>query len=72
VERSNLTVRMSLRRFTRLTNAFSKSLTHLKATVSTYMSWYNYARVHSSLRVTPAMEAGPTDHVWEMGEMLAA
>ena len=70
VERINLSVRMSLRRFTRLTNAFSKKLTHLKAAVALFMAWYNFGRVHQSLRVTPAMEAGLTDHVWTVSELL--
>jgi len=72
VERSNLSVRMHLRRFTRLTNAHSKSLTHLKAAVSLYMAWYNFCRIHSTLRVTPAMEAGLADHVWEVSELVGA
>jgi transposase-like protein/IS1 family transposase len=72
VERQNLSVRMHLRRFTRLTNAFSKKLSHLKAAVDLYMAWYNFARVHQSLRVTPAMEAGLTDHIWTIEEMLRA
>ena len=70
VERSNLTVRMHLRRFTRLTNAFSKSLAHLKAAVDLFMAWYNLVRVHQTLRVTPAMEAGITDHIWTIKELL--
>lgn len=72
VERSNLTLRMHLRRFTRLTNGFSKKLDNLKAAVSLYMAWYNFCRVHSTLKVTPAMEAGLTDHVWSLPELLAA
>ena len=71
VERSNLTVRMHLRRFTRLTNGFSKKLSHLKAAVDLYSTWYNFARVHQTLRVTPAMQAGLTDHVWEIEELLS-
>src|SRR6266850_5399094 len=55
VERQNLTMRMQLWRFTRLTNAFSKKLSHLKAAVSLHFAWYNFVRVHASLRVTPAM-----------------
>jgi len=70
VERSNLTFRMHLRRFTRLTNGFSKRLVCLKAAVAIFMAWYNFARVHQTLRVTPAMEAGLTDHVWTIHEML--
>ena len=70
VERSNLTLRMHVRRFTRLVNAFSKSLDHLKAAVAPYMAWYNFVRVHQTLRVTPAMEAGITDHIWSVEELL--
>jgi IS1 family transposase len=70
VERSNLSLRMHLRRFTRLTNAYSKKLKHLQAAVTLYFAWYNYCRVHSSLRVTPAMEAGLTDHAWSLVELL--
>ena len=72
VERQNLTMRMQLRRFTRLTNAFSKKLSHLKAAVALHFAHYNFCRVHSSLRVTPAMEAGLTDHVWSIAELLGA
>jgi len=62
---------MQLRRFTRLTNGFSKKLSHLKAAGDFSMTWYNFAHVHQTLRVTPAMEAGITDHVWELGERIA-
>ena len=72
VERQNLTIRMQMRRFTRLTNAFSKKLDNLKAAVALHFMHYNFVRVHSSLRVTPAMEAGLADHVWSMGELLDA
>jgi IS1 family transposase/lambda repressor-like predicted transcriptional regulator len=72
VERGNLSVRMHLRRFTRLTNAFSKKLTHLKAAVDLYALWYNMCRIHQTLRVTPAMQAGITDHVWSISELLTA
>jgi hypothetical protein len=60
-----------LRRFTRLTNAFSKKLSHLKAAVSLHFARYNMCRVRSSLRVTPAMEAGISDHVWSIQELLS-
>ncbi len=70
VERQNLTMRMAMRRFTRLTNAFSKKLSHLKAAVALHFAYYNFCRVHSSLRVTPAMEAALTDHVWSIAELL--
>lgn len=72
IERLNLTVRMQLRRFTRLTNGFSKKLSNLKAAVAVFVAWYNFCRVHQTLRVTPAMEAGLTDHVWSVRELLAA
>ncbi len=71
VERQNLTMRMAIRRFTRLTNAFSKKLVNLKMAVALHFAYYNFCRVHSSLRVTPAMEAGITDHVWTISELLA-
>jgi IS1 family transposase len=71
VERQNLTIRMQMRRFTRLTNAFSKKLENLKAALALHFCWYNLGRIHQTLRVTPAMEAGITDHVWSMGEILA-
>jgi transposase-like protein/IS1 family transposase len=72
VERQNLTMRMAMRRFTRLTNAFSKKLTHLKAAVALHFAYYNFCRTHRTIRVTPAMEAGLTDHVWTIAEMLEA
>src|SRR5436190_23456495 len=70
VERQNLTLRMQLRRLTRLTNAFSKKLDNLKAAVALHFAFYNFCRVHKSLRVTPAMEAGIADHVWTVTELL--
>jgi IS1 family transposase len=72
VERWNLGLRMHLRRFTRLTNAHGKKIENHKAAIALYMAWYNFCRVHSSLRVTPAMEAGLTDHVWSVAELLTA
>lgn len=72
VERSNLSLRMHLRRFTRLTNAFSKKLDNLKAAVCLWFAFYNFCRIHQTLRVTPAMEAGITDHVWTIAELMAA
>lgn len=71
VERQNLTMRMAIRRFTRLTNAFSKKLLNLKMAVALHFAYYNFCRVHSSLRVTPSMEAGITDHVWIIAELIA-
>jgi IS1 family transposase/transposase-like protein len=70
VERQNLTMRMAMRRFTRLTNAFSKKLENLKAAIALHFAYYNFCRVHKTLRVTPAMEAGLTDHVWSIQELL--
>jgi IS1 family transposase len=72
IERQNLTMRMQMRRFTRLTNAFSKKLENLKASVSLHFAHYNFVRVHQSLRITPAMAAGLTGHVWELDELLEA
>ena len=71
VERQNLTMRMCMRRFTRLTNAFSKKVQNLNHAVSLHFMHYNFGRVHQSLRVTPAMEAGLTDHVWILEEIAA-
>jgi len=70
IERQNLTIRMQLRRFTRLTNAFSKKLSNLRAALSLHFAWYNFCRVHSSLRVTPAMAAGITDEIWSLEKLL--
>jgi IS1 family transposase len=70
VERQNLTMRMSMRRFTRLTNAFSKKLENHIHAISLYVVYYNFCRIHQTLRVTPAMEAGLTDHVWSVQELL--
>jgi IS1 family transposase len=71
VERSNLSMRMSMRRFARLTNAFSKKVENHIAALSLYFMYYNFCRVHQTLRVTPAMEAGVSDHVWEIEEIVA-
>jgi hypothetical protein len=70
VERHNLTMRMSMRRFTRLTNAFSKKIENHIASIAIHYMHYNFCRLHQSLRVTPAMEAGITDHVWTIEEIL--
>jgi transposase-like protein/IS1 family transposase len=70
VERQNLTMRMQIRRFTRLTNAFSKKWENHYAALALYFAYYNFVRIHQTLRVTPAMEAGLTDHVWTLGELL--
>ncbi len=72
VERSNLSTRMSTRRFTRLTNAFSKCWENHWAAVCVWFTFYNFCRVHKSLRCTPAMEAGIADHVWSVRELLEA
>jgi len=72
VERQNLSMRMRIRRFTRLTNAFSKKVENHIASVALYFMHYNFCRVHQTLRVTPCMEAGITDHVWSVEEMLTA
>ena len=69
--RAILILRMSMRRFTRLTNAFSKKVESLEAAVALHFMWYNFGRVHQTLRVTPAMEAGVADHVWTMAEIVA-
>lgn len=71
VERQNLTMRMSMRRFTRLTNAFSKKMENHAAAVGLHFMYYNFCRIHQTLRVTPAMAAGLTDHVWELEELVA-
>lgn len=72
VERSNLTMRMGMRRFTRLTNGFSKTVRGHQAAVSLFVMHYNFCRVHMTLRVTPAMDTGLADHVWSIEELLAA
>jgi len=69
VERQNLTMRMHMRRFTRLTNAFSKKVDNLKYAVALHFMHYNFAKVHQTLRVTPAMQAGIADHVWSVEEI---
>lgn len=71
VERQNLSMRMSIRRFTRLTNAFSKKVENHAAAVALWFMYYNFCRVHQTLRVTPAMEAGISAHVWTVEELAA-
>jgi len=71
VERQNLTMRMSMRRFTRLTNAFSKKVENLSHAVALHFMHYNFGRIHQTLRVTPAMQAGLTEHVWSLEEIAA-
>lgn len=70
VERQNLTMCMSMRPFTRLTNGFSKKVENLHYSVAVHYMWYNFARIHKTLRVTPAMEAGISDHVWTIEEIV--
>jgi len=69
VERQNLLIRMGMRRMTRLTNAFSKKWENLEASYALWFAFYNFCRVHGTLRVSPAMEQGVTDHVWAVGEL---
>lgn len=69
VERANLTMRMGMRRFTRLTNAFSKKLENHAAAIALHMMYYNFARIHQTLKTTPAVAAGVTDHVWTVEEI---
>jgi len=71
VERQNLTMRMSIRRFTRLTNGFSKKIENHVAHLAIHYMYYNFCRVHKTLRVTPAMEAGVSDHVWSLEEIIS-
>lgn len=71
VERANLTMRMSMRRFTRLTNAFSKKIENHAAAVALYFMWYNFGRIHQTLKMTPAMKAGIASHAWTVDEILA-
>ncbi len=72
VERANLTLRMQIRRLTRLTNAFSKKWDNLKAALALFFAYYNFCRIHKSLRCTPAMAAGITKSVWELQDLLSA
>jgi IS1 family transposase len=71
VERANLTMRMGMRRFTRLTNGHSKKVENHEHAVALHFMHYNFCRIHQSLRVTPAMQAGITDHVWELHEIVS-
>jgi IS1 family transposase len=70
VERQNLTMRMSMRRFTRLTNAFSKKIENMQAAVALHFAHYNFVRIHKTLRTTPAMAAGVTDRLWSLEELV--
>ena len=70
VERQNLSMRMGMRRFTRLTNGHSKKVDNHRHMVALYFFFYNFCRIHATLRVTPAMESGITDHVWDIADMI--
>src|SRR5215467_502223 len=70
VERQNLTMRMHMRRFTRLTNAFSKKVENHIAAISLHFMYYNFVRIHQTLRITPAMAAGVSDSVWEVADIV--
>jgi hypothetical protein len=70
--RQDLTMLMCIRRLTRLTNAFSKKWENLQAAIALHLAWYNFIRVHQTLKTTPAVKAGLTDHVWTWQEMLTA
>jgi hypothetical protein len=70
VERQNLTMRMHCRRLTRLTNAFSKKLESFKAAMALHFAYYNFVKIHSSIRMTPAMAAKVTDRLWEVSDLV--
>jgi hypothetical protein len=70
VERANLSMRMGMRRFTRLTNAFSKKLENHMHAISFYFMVYNFVKIHKSIKTTPAMEAGVTDFLWSMEDIV--
>jgi transposase-like protein/IS1 family transposase len=72
IERQNLSMRMGIRRFTRLTNAFSKKFENHCAAIMVWFAFYNFCRIHKSLRITPAMAAGITDHVWDLKELVSS
>jgi hypothetical protein len=71
VERQNLTMRMQMRRLTRLTNGFSKKWENHWAALCLHFAYYNFCRIHRTIRVTPAMQAGITDRVWDISELLS-
>src|SRR6185437_13868472 len=71
IERANLTMRMGMRRFTRLTNGFSKKIENHTAAVALHMMHYNFVRIHQTLRTTPAMSAGVTSNLWEISNIVA-
>jgi len=70
MERQNLTIRMSMRRFTRLISAHSKKVENHQHALAIYFMYYNFCRIHQTIRVTPAMAAGITDHAWDITEMI--
>jgi hypothetical protein len=70
IERQNLTMRMHMRRFTRLTNAFSKKLANHSAALALHYMHYNFCKIHMTLRITPAMAAGVTDRVWDAEDVV--
>jgi hypothetical protein len=70
IEKQNHALRMSMRRFTRLTNAFSKKLANHEAAIALHFMYYNFGRIHQTLRITPAMAAGVSDHVWSIEEIV--
>ena len=70
VERQNLTMRMHMRRLTRLTNAFSKKFENFKAAVALHFGYYNFVRLHKTLRMTPAMAGGVTNHIWTVQDLI--
>jgi hypothetical protein len=70
VERQNLTMRMHCRRLTRLTNAFSKKLEYFKTAVALHFAYYNFVKVHSSLRITPAMALGVSSRLWTISDLV--
>jgi hypothetical protein len=72
VERQNLTMRMHMRRLTRLTNSFSKKLANFEAAVALHFAYYNFVRMHKSLRMTPAMAGGVTDTIWSIRDLVGA
>jgi hypothetical protein len=72
IERQNHTMRMHMRRLTRLTNAFSKKLENFKAAVGLHFAYYNFVRMHKTLRMTPAMAGNVTDHIWSIADLVEA
>ena len=71
VERQNLTMRMCMRRFTRSTNGFSKKVENHEYAIALHFMYYNFGRIHKTLKVTPAMEAGITNHIWSLEEIIS-